>query len=209
MPVSKELARQIHREFCQAARPQQYITEACEKYGLTRAEVRKAIGLRTRDPEEEEGRRPEDWPPYEEAEGQERAEQSPAPTVRQPKKSGNPNGRPRTVDGAAERTLVEDLKNGMPTSEAAVKYGCCRDTVRRIRNRHAEELAACGNVRRRGCVRAFTLDTEVQMINDMLDGMTVMEVTQKYACSEATVWRIRKRHGFCELKKEYESRRKL
>lgn len=197
MRISNEVKKEIRAGYQKAARPRQYITEACQRYGLKRETVRKIIGLRTRDPEGVEGQRPEDWPPYEEAGGQERAEQSLAPTVRQPKKSGNPNGRPRRLGPGVEKLVVEDLKRGMLLRECAVRYGCSLDTVHRIRKRHLGEIFPGGNAPKAG--RPTLSQAEAAfMLADMQQGMTVAAAAKKYGCCEATVIRIRKKFGFAK-----------
>lgn len=209
MPVSEELARQLHREYCEAARPREYITAACKKYGLAREEVRWAIGLRTRDPTVAESA-PTVTVSGQMVQGKERAEQSPAPTQRQEgeraaaggasgtqpptKKRKRGGGRPKMLDAQAEQQILDDLKQGMTLRAAAAKHGCCTDTIYRIRRRHLQELYPDGDAPRGGRP-ALSREKTQAMLEDMRQGMTIAKAAVVYGCSEATVVRIRHRHG--------------
>lgn len=147
MRISNEVKKEIRAGYQKAARPRQYITEACQKYGLKRETVRKIIGLRTRDPmlEEAEGKPTvASWPYDEWAWGG--AERDGADVVvygeeRKGKKGRlfrvKPSGRPRVFGGEAEQAILADLRQGMATKDAAARHGCSEDTVRRIRRRNA------------------------------------------------------------------------
>ena len=147
MRISNEVKKEIRAGYQKAARPRQYITEACQKYGLKRETVRKIIGLRTRDPmlEEAEGKPTvASWPYDEWAWGG--AERDGADVVvygeaRKGKKGRlfrvKPSGRPRVFGGEAEQAILADLRQGMATKDAAARHGCSEDTVLRIRRRNA------------------------------------------------------------------------
>ena len=147
MRISNEVKKEIRAGYQKAARPRQYITEACQKYGLKRETVRKIIGLRTRDPmlEEAEGKPTvASWPYDEWAWGG--AERDGADVVvygeaRKGKKGRlfrvKPSGRPRVFGGEAEQAILADLRQGMATKDAAARHRCSEDTVRRIRRRNA------------------------------------------------------------------------
>lgn len=147
MRISNEVKKEIRAGYQKAARPRQYITEACQKYGLKRETVRKIIGLRTCDPmlEEAEGKPTvASWPYDEWAWGG--AERDGADVVvygeeRKGKKGRlfrvKPSGRPRVFGGEAEQAILADLRQGMATKDAAARHGCSEDTVRRIRRRNA------------------------------------------------------------------------
>ena len=147
MRISNEVKKEIRAGYQKAARPRQYITEACQKYGLKRETVRKIIGLHTRDPilEEAEGKPTvASWPYDEWAWGG--AAQDGADVVVDGKawkgKKGRlfrvkPSGRPRAFGGEVEQAILADLRQGMTTKDAAARHGCSEDTVRRIRRRNA------------------------------------------------------------------------
>ena len=147
MRISNEVKKEIRAGYQKAARPRQYITEACQKYGLKRETVRKIIGPHTRDPmlEEAEGKPTvASWPYDEWAWGgvaRDGADVVVYGEARKGKKGrvfrGKPSGRPRVFGGEAEQAILADLRQGMATKDAAARHGCSEDTVRRIRRRNA------------------------------------------------------------------------
>ncbi len=147
MRISNEVKKEIRAGYQKAARPRQYITEACQKYGLKRETVRKIIGLHTRDPmlEEAEGKPTvASWPYDEWAWGgvaRDGADVVVYGEARKGKKGRlfrvKPSGRPRVFGGEAEQAILADLRQGMATKDAAARHGCSEDTVRRIRRRNA------------------------------------------------------------------------
>lgn len=147
MRISNEVKKEIRSGYQKAARPRQYITEACQKYGLKRETVRKIIGLHTRDPmlEEAEGKPTvASWPYDEWAWGgvaRDGADVEAYGEARKGKKGRlfrvKPSGRPRVFGGEEEQAILADLRQGMATKDAAARHGCSEDTVRRIRRRNA------------------------------------------------------------------------
>lgn len=147
MRISNEVKKEIRAGYQKAARPRQYITEACQKYGLKRETVRKIIGLRTRDPmlEEAEGKPTvASWPYDEWAWGGAERDGADVVVYGEARKGKNgrlfrvkPSGRPRVFGGEAEQAILADLRQGMATKDAAARHGCSEDTVRRIRRRNA------------------------------------------------------------------------
>ena len=147
MRISNEVKKEIRAGYQKAARPRQYITEACQKYGLKRETVRKIIGLRTRDPmlEEAEGKPTVASWPYDEwtwgGVARDGADVVVYGEARKGKKERlfrvKPSGRPRVFGGKEEQAILADLRQGMATKDAAARHGCSEDTVRRIRRRNA------------------------------------------------------------------------
>lgn len=147
MRISNEVKKEIRAGYQKAARPRQYITEACQKYGLKRETVRKIIGLHTRDPmlEEAEGKPTvASWPYDEWAWGgvaRDGADVVVYGEARKGKKGRlfrvKPSGRPRVFGGEVEQAILADLRQGMATKDVAARHGCSEDTVLRIRRRNA------------------------------------------------------------------------
>ena len=89
---------------------------------------------------------------------------------------------------------MDDLKQGMTLRATAAKYGCCTDTIYRIRKRHLQELYPDGDAPRGGRP-ALSRERTLKMLEDMRQGMTIAKAAVVYGCSEATVVRIRHRYG--------------
>lgn len=138
MKISEEQRHELYTGFCRAKNPAEYIRRQAELLGVSRDEVRRAVGLRSPDPQTVREEPVKVYKMYSlEPSGKACARcntrRRSAPHTGPQRAAYVPTGRPPKFTEQQQAAMLEDMRQGMRVKACAAKHGCSANYLLRLR----------------------------------------------------------------------------
>lgn len=138
MKISEEQRHELYTGFCRAKNPAEYIRRQAELLGVSRDDVRRAVGLRSPDPQTVREEPVKVYKMYSVTpQGQTCAgcntRRRSAPDTAHRHAAYVPTGRPPKFTEVQQAAMLEDMRQGMRVKECAAKHGCSANYLLQLR----------------------------------------------------------------------------
>lgn len=138
MKIREEQRHELYIGFCRAKNPAEYIRRQAELLGVSRDDVRRAVGLRSPDPQTVREEPVKVYKMYSVApKGKTCAgcntRRGSAPYTVRRRAVYVPTGRPPKFTKVQQAAMLEDMRQGMRVKECAAKHGCSANYLLQLR----------------------------------------------------------------------------